>query len=129
MKNKHKVHKVLFTGDRNWKTEYVVAAYREIAALIEEHGVDHLLLIEGGAPGVDSIVKLCAHRKNVHVAEVEALWDKRGRSAGPQRNKVMIWLEPDEVIGIHSNITKSKGTKDMIEIAKDNGIPYKVVKK
>lgn len=121
------LHIVLFTGDRNWMKEYAPVVRREIFALTKKHGTKNLLIIEGGAPGIDSMVKLCAHKANVHVAEVEALWETRHRSAGGQRNVIMAALKPDEVIGIHRDITQSRGTADMLRIAKNLGIPHKLV--
>lgn len=121
------LHKVLICGDRNWTKEYARAVTKEIFALTRKHGTKNLLIIEGGAPGVDSLVKLAAQKANVHVAEVEALWSTRGNSAGPQRNEMMAALWPDEVIGIHSDISKSVGTKKMLKLAENLGIPNRLV--
>lgn len=121
------MYKVLICGDREWKKEYTIIVQREIKSLARAIGTDKLLIIEGGAPGVDSLAKLAAQKMNIHVAEVEALWDTRGRSAGPQRNKIMALLEPDEVIAIHSDISKSKGTVGMLAIAEVMEIPHRLV--
>lgn len=122
------MYKVLICGDRNWKVSYAKVIRRVIDELVAEHGTKNLLIIEGGAPGVDSLVKLAAHKANIHVAEIEALWNVRGHSAGPQRNKVMAALDPNEIIGIHDSIKESVGTAGMLKIAKRRGIPYRHIR-
>lgn len=122
-----KLYKVVICGDRNWKMAYAHAVRRVVKDLAEEHGKVNLLLIEGGAPGVDSLVKAAGHKVGVHVAEISALWSARGLSAGPQRNKMMAALEPDEVIGIHDNFEMSVGTKGMLDLAESLGIPWWLV--
>lgn len=117
------MHKALICGDRNYRSEYALVIKRVVRRLVKKHGTKNLLLIEGGAPGVDSMVKVAGHLANVHVAEVDALWKTRHNSAGPQRNTIMAKLEPDEVIGIHVNFDESTGTVDMLEKAEKLGIP------
>jgi len=116
------MYKVLICGDRNYRSEYPKVVKRVVRGLVKKHGKD-LLLIEGGAPGVDSLVKIAGHQNDVHVAEIDALWKTRHHSAGPQRNKIMAQLEPDEVIGIHVNFDESTGTVDMLKKAEKLGIP------
>jgi hypothetical protein len=117
------MYKVLICGDRNYRSEYPRIVKRVVRGLVKKHGTNDLLLIEGGAPGVDSLVKIAGHQNNVHVAEIDALWKTRHNGAGPQRNKVMAQLEPDEVIGIHVNFDESVGTVDMLKKAEKLGIP------
>jgi hypothetical protein len=38
-------------------------------------------------------------------------------------------LEPDEGIGFHPDIKKSKGTQNMAKQLDDAGIPYRIVRK
>lgn len=123
-----KLYKVLICGDRNRKPYYKQMVRREIRRLKEEHGSTRLLLIAGGAPGVDTLVKEIGKEENVHVAEIDALWDTRNRGAGSQRNIVMASLYPHEIIGIHSEISDSRGTKGMLDLAEEHGIPWKLVK-
>ena len=45
------------------------------------------------------------------------------KSAGTDRNtQMLVEGEPSLVVAFHSNIAKSKGTKNMIKQAKDAGI-------
>lgn len=110
-------HKVLMYGDRNWQDE--AAVERELQRLIDIHGKTKLLIIAGGAPGADTVARIVAHRMDVHVCEVCALWDTRHRGAGPQRNQVMASLQPHEAICFHPNIAASRGSKSMMKILSD----------
>jgi len=50
-----------------------------------------------------------------------------GKAAGPIRNREMFKKRPDLVVGFHENIFQSKGTKDMISVARHDGTPYLVI--
>lgn len=123
------LYKVLMFGDRDWTN--AAAIRREIQKLVLKHGTQHLLIIEGECPygGADLLARIEAERANVHVARIHALWETRYRSAGPQRNTIMRLLEPDEGIGFHAHIEKSRGTKNMARQLERADIPYRIVKK
>lgn len=119
--------RVIVTGDRNWKTvEDAEIVGGALGALKDRHGLD-LLVIEGGAAGVDTLARRYCEREGIDVITCWANW--AGRSvrqgerltyyAGPFRNKLMLTLfEPvDLVVGFHRFIHGSKGTKDMLRIA------------
>lgn len=121
------LYKIVISGDRNWYEEYVPIVRRVIFGLSEKYGTKNLLIIEGGAPGIDSMVKHIAEKSNIHVAEICALWDTRHRSAGGQRNEIMAALKPDEVICIHRDISASSGTANMFKLAKRLEIPTRLI--
>lgn len=123
-----KLWRVLICGDRNWTD--TVAINRELLSLIARQSTgEELVIISGGAAGADQIAAYLARSNNIHVAEVKALWETRHRSAGAQRNAIMLALEPDEVIAFHSDIRQSRGTKDMINRSRRAGIHTTVIKK
>lgn len=76
------------------------------------------VLIEGGANGADALARSWARHAGVHVATVSALWEKRGRGAGPQRNAAMLSLGPDGVLAFPGG----RGTANMVQQAKDAGV-------
>lgn len=76
------------------------------------------LLIEGGAQGADALARKWGFSRGVHVATVHALWAKRGRAAGWDRNLAMLSLEPRVVIAFPGG----RGTANMVQIAKDAGV-------
>jgi NAD(P)H-hydrate repair Nnr-like enzyme with NAD(P)H-hydrate dehydratase domain len=96
-------------GDRYWLDEGPIDAVLDM--LVHKYTRGRLLIIEGKAPGADSIAGELAKAKGVHVAEVEALWDFLHKSAGPQRNEAMACaLNPHFGFAFHENIENSSGT-------------------
>jgi hypothetical protein len=80
------------------------------------------LIIHGAAKGADTIAGNIANKLGFQVVSVPAEWEKYGRAAGPIRNKIMLNMEPDLVLAFHSDIENSKGTKNMVEIARKKGV-------
>jgi hypothetical protein len=123
-----RIYKLLLFGDRNWSNASVIE--RELLKVKArlKPGVE-LLVIHGGAPGADQEADLVAHALDCHTARVDALWNTRYRGAGPQRNEIMLRMKPDEAIGFHKDIAKSKGTKDMARRLDKAGIRNRIVKR
>jgi hypothetical protein len=115
--------RVLITGSRSWENERVIR--QVLNRLIERQPPRSILIIAGGAPGVDTIAEREAKKLGIHVARIDALWDSYERSAGPTRNGVMLALKPRLVIAFHWNLADSKGTKNCVERAERKGIPVK----
>ena len=84
-------------------------------------------LIEGEAEGVDKMARLAAGCLGWRVYPVQANWKKYGLAAGPIRNREMLDMHPDYVYAFHSDIGKSKGTRDCIREAKKRGIPGELI--
>ncbi len=81
---------------------------------------DKIEFLFGDCTGVDSdALKICK-LLNIKYTVYAADWSARGLAAGPIRNKQMIdsLNQSDEVWAYHSDITKSKGTKNTISLAK-----------
>jgi YspA, cpYpsA-related SLOG family len=99
---------VLFSGSRDWKDREPVRS-----------ALDSLppgsLVIEGGAHGLDEIVRREAPSRGLHVATVRALWDYHGKSAGYRRNEAMTALGPAELFAYP--LGESPGTRHMIRVA------------
>ncbi len=77
--------------------------------------------------GADSLAEECALELGLRGEIYTAAWCTYGRAAGLIRNQTMIESNPTEVLAFHDDITRSKGTKDLIRRAKAAGIPIKVV--
>lgn len=113
--------RVLVCGDRNW-TNYSI-----IRSVLESLPTS-TLIIEGEAKGADSIARDIAKMLGMTVIQFPADWTKYGKAAGPIRNRQMLKEgKPDRVIAFHSNISKSKGTADMVRVARQAGIPVEIV--
>ena len=81
------------------------------------------LIIEGGAPGADTLADEWALANGVHTARVNALWTVHRRAAGPIRNAVMLSLQPDLVVAFPGG----RGTADMVRRAKAAGVPVREI--
>lgn len=107
----------IICGDRNWTNEELI---RDVITTL---GIT--LVINGACRGADKLSSKVAKDLGVHFIEYPADWKLYGKSAGPTRNKEMLECEIETlelVIGFHNNLEKSKGTRHMMEIAKDAGI-------
>lgn len=76
------------------------------------------VIIHGGAKGADKMAGVWAKSNGVHSAEVTALWNSYGKSAGYKRNTAMLLLKPDLVIAFSGGV----GTKMMVDLARRGNI-------
>ncbi len=86
---------------------------------------DTVIIISGCADGFDKLGEKYALQNGLKIERYPAEWIKYGKAAGPLRNKRMA-ESADAVIVFWDGI--SSGTKNMIECAKEVGIPCKVIK-
>jgi len=84
---------------------------------------DDAVIISGACRGADTLATTAAKELGFTYREYPANWALYGKRAGVLRNQQMIDLEsPDLVVAFHDDIERSKGTKDMLRIAKHHGI-------
>lgn len=111
--------RVLICGDRSWLDHQVIQDWLE-----KLRPLGYTTLIEGEAPGVDSIARDIALSLGMEVLRFPALWDKYGKAAGPIRNKRMLEDgNPDLLVFFHYNLNKSRGTANMVDQAVKADIP------
>lgn len=112
--------RVLICGDRHWKDEDIVEEY--IKSLPSD-----TVVIQGMCRGADIIARSKAHQRGLEVKDFPTKWDLYGRAAGPIRNRQMIEEgKPDLVVAFHNDLSKSKGTANMLKQARERGIPTEV---
>ena len=108
--------RVLVCGDRHWTDRGAI--------------LDRLkrlppgtVIIHGAAKGADTIAGEVAVSLGFAVEPYPADWKRYGRAAGPIRNAKMLQDgKPDLVIAFHADIEASKGTKNMLGLARASGI-------
>src|ERR1700722_4889245 len=133
---------VLCCGERNWDDQKKVD--RALRHEHKKHPID--FVIEGGQStprgwpkfqppyGADYQTKIAAQKLGIQVIECPANWVKFKKGAGPIRNSQQLRLAvtlaiegghmsngPEQklnllVFAFHSNIKKSKGTKNMVDL-------------
>lgn len=85
------------------------------------------VVIEGEARGADTMAREAAEQLGIPVLPFPADWTRFGKAAGPIRNRQMLTEgKPTEVIAFHHDISKSRGTRDMVVQARKHGIPTAV---
>ena len=109
--------RILVCGDRNY-TDIL-----RIKKFLSAYPSD-TILIEGEAKGADKLSRAAAVSLGwLNIEEYPAQWNIYGRGAGPIRNKKMLTEgKPDLIVWFHNDIENSKGTKNMITVAKKAGI-------
>lgn len=81
-------------------------------------------IVCGEARGADTLGKRYAMEHHVPVISMPADWELHGKKAGHLRNQEMARCA-DALIAFWDG--QSRGTRDMIEIAAEKGIPIRVV--
>jgi hypothetical protein len=109
--------KILVCGDRNYnnrnKVNEILTHYKTFSY------PSHLIIVEGGAQGADTLAKEIGIQLGAQIKEYKAQWGTYGKGAGPIRNKLMLDdnLDIEIVIAFHNDIEHSRGTKNMIKLA------------
>jgi hypothetical protein len=121
---------VVYTGTRYPGPE-AAAAWKDVMDLNPQE----VVVFVGDAMGVDERVREACQERGVPYAVFKALWKKKGRSAGPRRNRFMLetakaivsagdWGSEVELRAFPG--PDSKGTWRCIEAAEDLGITVKI---
>jgi hypothetical protein len=119
---------ILMCGDRNWTDR------KKIRQQLLKHKPD--IIIQGEARGADSIAREEAKKLGIEHIDCPADWTRYGRAAGPIRNKEMLARLLDFsydghyilIQAFHSDLSQSKGTKDMVTIGTRAGVPVEIIK-
>jgi hypothetical protein len=110
--------RVLICGDRNWNQ---VGPILDALMALD----DVTLVIDGAAKGADTIGNTVAKAMDLPTKRFPAKWEQYGKKAGPIRNGQMLTEgKPDLVLAFHNDITKSKGTRDMLKRCIKAGVPF-----
>ncbi len=108
--------KILICGSRDFFHE------KPIRDLVDSLPKDTIVIV-GGASGADSLAKKFAEERGLEVEEYEADWKQYGRSAGPIRNGEMLKSgHPEVVYAFYMDKQTSKGTSNMVGLAKKAGV-------
>lgn len=113
--------RVLCCGDRNWTDREVIR--QELLKLPPD-----TVIIEGEARGADRISREVAVEMGLQIMPFPADWTRYGRAAGPIRNhQMLVEAQPQLVLAFHNNIENSKGTKNMVSIARAAHVIVKII--
>ena len=114
-----KLKRVLICGDRHWKDYDTIDNFVKTLPKTT-------IVIQGMCRGADVMARTAAIKYGLTVKDFEAKWEKYGNAAGPIRNAQMIAeTKPTIVVAFHGDLSKSRGTADMLKQATAAGIPIK----
>lgn len=83
------------------------------------------VILSGGCKGADKLGEWWAFKNKLEVRVYHADWQRHGKKAGPLRNSEMVEAA-DALIAFWDGL--SKGTANIIGLARAAGIPVRVVK-
>lgn len=120
--------RVLVCGDRHMKMNHANIKWVEDVLFHKYHLDDDDLVIQGECEGADRIAKHVCLMRGTPMCGFPAPWDYYGKSAGAIRNRWMKkFAKPELVIAFHKDLSRSKGTADMIKIAQGAGIDVDII--
>ena len=116
--------RVLICGDRYWDDYNTIV--QALSKIQQEKGVE--VVIEGEADGADSMGRQAAIQLGIPVLKFPADWRRYAHNAGPMRNIQMLQEgRPTLVLAFHNYIENSKGTKHMVNAARQAAVPTEII--
>lgn len=114
------LRRVIVCGDREWKDTDTI---RKVLSRLNKNCV----IVHGACRGADNIADEIAKSLGMTTEGFKPAWQIYKKGAGPIRNSEMLKTGPNAVIAFHSNITASKGTRDMMQKAINAKVPTLLV--
>uniref|UniRef100_A0A6M3MD92 YspA cpYpsA-related SLOG domain-containing protein n=1 Tax=viral metagenome TaxID=1070528 RepID=A0A6M3MD92_9ZZZZ len=112
--------RILICGDRKWKDVETIENF--VKSLPPD-----TVIIHGDCRGADKIADKAAKEHGLTVEPFSAKWEKYGGAAGPIRNRrMLVEGKPDRVVAFHDDLSKSRGTADMVKQARKRHVPCEV---
>ena len=116
-----KEYRLVVAGSRDFDDYALLSA--ELDKLLS--GKTNITIVSGTARGADRLGERYAAEHNLRIERFPAEWEKYHKGAGPIRNAKMV-QSADAVIVFWDN--ESSGTKNIIECARKQDIPYRIVR-
>ena len=116
-----KEFRLVVAGSRDFDDYTLLSA--ELDKLLA--GKTNITIVSGTARGADRLGERYAAEHNLRIERFPAEWEKYHKGAGPIRNMKMV-QSADVVIVFWDN--ESSGTKNIIECARKEDIPYRIVR-
>ena len=118
--------RLLVCGSRTFNRKDLMWA--KLDEILEDVPLDEIVIIQGMAPGADTLALEYALEYDLTHEDYPADWKTHGRKAGFLRNTQMLEEgKPTDVAAfVDKPIEESRGTHMMCKIAKEAGVPVKV---
>lgn len=115
--------KVIVAGGRYFSNYILLKA--KLLYYLRNYPLDQIEIVSGAAPGADTLGERFAKEMGCKIKRFPADWDRYKKSAGYIRNKQMAEYADLCVVFWDG---KSKGTKLMIDLAREYGLPLRIVR-
>ena len=116
--------KLIIAGGRDFDDYHLLE--KEVAYFITDHlKAKSVEIVSGGAKGADKLAEYYAWQYKMKIHIFNADWQNHGKSAGPIRNEDMAKFS-DACIVFWDG--KSRGSANMINVAKRRGLQLKIVR-
>lgn len=115
--------KIIIAGGRDF--DNIGLLNRECNLYLRDQKGKDLTIVSGMAKGADLLGLAYAISRSIKVKQFPARWDIHGKAAGPIRNKEMVAYS-DDLIAFWDG--ESRGTNNVIKLAKKAGLKVKVIK-
>lgn len=119
--------RVIIAGSRKFNDQDLFD--KTVNNILANYNTNELEIVSGACAGADAMGEEYAKNHNIRLAEFPAYWSKYGKSAGPIRNEQMAKYaaEADRGILIAFPIGESRGTRNMIKLARQYGLEVEIV--
>lgn len=115
----NKESRVIVAGGRDF-TDYLTLRDMLDKVLVN---LDNVVIVSGSAYGADRLGEQYATQRGLKLVMFPADWETNGKAAGPIRNRMMAEYS-DYLVAFWDG--KSKGTKNMIATAREEGLQVRV---
>ncbi len=121
--------RVIIAGSRQFNDYHKMLTELDNLGIHFINTIDPIEIVSGHASGADALGERFAKEYNYPLKTFPAEWNKYGKAAGPIRNEQMAKYaaEADRGILIAFPIGESRGTNNMIKLAKQYGLEVNVV--
>ena len=116
--------RVIIAGCRDFN-DYEMLKEKCDHMLSKKKDTHKVIIVSGHASGADALGERYAKERGFLLETYPAEWEKYGKSAGPKRNHRMAEVA-NALVAFWDG--KSRGTKNMIDLANMKGISVKIVR-
>ena len=119
-------YRVIVAGSRTASSVYIYSLLeRKLDRILKNKAVTHdIIIVSGTANGADKLGEEYARSRSFQVERYPADWDQYGKRAGYIRNAEMA-TDADALVALWDG--ESRGTKHMIAIANQMGLPTRII--
>lgn len=121
--------RIIIAGSRNFNDYELMCKTLDELGIHLINTIDPIEIVSGHARGADSLGERFAKAYGYPLKIFPADWERYGKIAGPMRNGAMARYaaEADRGMLVAFPIGESRGTRNMIKLAKEYGLEVEVI--